>query len=469
MTKRLMLQSENWQRLINAANRAATKCKSSGQYERPYETFLAGLFWKYISDLWRENVESVENIPNAGERNFKLAQSRFILPEGASFYDVVSRCRYPGLDSLVRKSLRSISQANAPKLASTFEQTELSNKQRLSPRSENSLDLTGLLSELNTTALDLRPSKLVDIDIGEVFLHLISRYYSSFGKKTNRYYTHDDIALLMAKLASPSEGNTVCDPFCGTGSLLLRVAQELGKGECWLFGQERDTSVQAIARMNLMINEIDDALIFVGDSLLTSAFGEDILTRNFDRVVADPPLSKLDIGMAANIDSGSPPKDYEEQWKRLQVSSPGHRSCIEMLLNLTKPKAGKLVVTVPAEILSQGELDRLFRRDLISDNLLDTVISIPSSKMFNEQDAAILVIDRSREHGGRHAGKSGVAFIDGKKCFEPVVTANDAEYGHIDSITSAYLNREIATGFSAIATTSMIAKNNFDLVVSRYI
>lgn len=469
MTKRLMVQRENWQRLINAANRAAAKCKSTGQYERPYETFLAGLFWKYISDLWRENVESLENSLNAVQRNLKLAQSRFILPEGTSFYDVVSRCRYPGLDSLVRKSLRSISQANDRKLASTFEHTELSNKQRLSPRSENSLDLTGLLSELNAKELDLRTSKLLDIDMGEVFLHLISRYYSSLGKKTNRYYTHDDIAILMAKLASPSEGNTVCDPFCGTGSLLIRIAQEVGKDECWLFGQERDTSVQAIARMNLMINEIDDAFILLGDSTVTSVFGKDILMSNFDRVVADPPLSKLDIGTVANIDSGSPPKDYAEQWKQLQDSSPGHRSCIEMLLTLTKPQSGKLVVTVPAAILSQGELDRSFRRNLILDNLLDAVISVPGNKMFNEQDAAILVIDRSREQGGRQAGKSGVAFIDGVECFDPVVTANDDQYTHVGRIISAYFDREIVAGFSAIATTSTMAKNNFDLVVSRYI
>ncbi len=469
MTKQPMIQNEKFQRFVKAANRANAKSKGFGCYERPYEMSLVVLFWKYISDIWREDVERAKNLDSVAKRNLKLAQSRFVLPEKTSFYDVVSRLRYPGLTTLVRKTFKSLSETNSRRLAGTFEQIVSSRKEYFTPHSAYSDDLNGLLSEFNVAALDMRPSQSSDFDLGETFLHLISRYYSSLGKIPNRYYTHDDIATLMAKLATPNKGDTICDPFCGTGSMLVRISQEVGKDQCRLFGQEKDSAVQAIARMNLMINEIEDSLIADNDSLATSFFSQDILMRQYDRVIADPPTSKLDIGSVANINVASPPKDYEQQWKQLQRSSTGHLLCVDTLFKLTKPKEGKLVVVIPTKMLSLGEPERLWRKDLLSSNLVDAVISIPAQKMFNRQPAKILVIDRSRERDCKNANKFGVMFIDGNKSFENLDTSIDGEYKHVNQIVSTYLNQETRAKYSSLVPNEKIARNDFDLTVSKYI
>lgn len=251
--------------------------------------------------------------------------------------------------------------------------------------------------------------------------------------------------------------------------MLVRVSQEVGKDNCRLFGQEKDSSVQGIARLNMLINKIEDAHIVEGDSLSADVFGKDLLMRHFDRVVASPPLSKLAMGEVAHTNPACPPQDYEDKWKQLQQSSTGHLSCLERLLNQTKPKEGVLVILVPAELLSQGESDRLFREQLISENILDAVISIPKKRMFNERDSAVLVLDRSREMGGKHAGKSGVMFIDAAKSFENYDAASGIEYRHVEQVIATYLSRMNRVTFSSLVNAEEIANNNFDLSVSRYI
>ena len=147
------------------------------------------------------------------------------------------------------------------------------NTDRLGETKSRNKILQNLLKDFNNPRLDLRPSRIDEDVIGEAYMYLIERFGSDAGKKAGEFYTPAPVRKLVAALAKPKAKDLICDPTCGSGSLLVDAGDLVPGGDYRLFGQEKNGSTLALAKMNMFLHGIDDAVLEWGDTLNNPLFG----------------------------------------------------------------------------------------------------------------------------------------------------------------------------------------------------
>jgi type I restriction enzyme M protein len=273
------------------------------------------------------------------------------------------------------------------------------------------------------------------------------------------------VSKLLAALANPQTGNTICDPACGSGSLLIRAAEQVGSDNFALYGQEVNGATWALARMNMFLHSKDAARIEWCDTLNSPALIEGDRLMKFDVVVANPPFS-LDKWGAEHADADP----YKRFWRGIPPKSKGDYAFITHMIELAKRQSGRVAVIVPHGVLFRGGSEGQIRKALIEENLLDAVISLPAN-LFTSTGipVAILVFDRSREEGGKNEKRKDVLFIDASQEFAPSRTQNIMEEGHINKVIDTYHGRKVIKKFSCRARVKDIVENEFNLNIPRYI
>ena len=198
------------------------------------------LFLKYISDLWNDHVAAYRQRFGGDEARIRrrLERERFVLPVGASFYDLHEQRHEANIGERINIALEAIEDANRAKLDGVFRNIDFNAEANLGRTKDRNRRLKNLLEDFAKPALDLRPSRVSGDIIGECYIYLISRFASDAGKKAGEFYTPAAVSRLLAKLAAPQPGDTICDPACGSGSLLIRAAEEVGSDNFALYGQE---------------------------------------------------------------------------------------------------------------------------------------------------------------------------------------------------------------------------------------
>jgi type I restriction enzyme M protein len=194
----------------------------AGQYK---DYILVMLFLKYISDLWNEHVETYRQQFGGDDARIRrrLERERFVLPEGASFYDLHEQRNEPNIGELINIALEAIERTNIAKLEGVFRNIDFNSEANLGRAKDRNRRLKNLLEDFAKPALDLRPSRVSEDIIGECYIYLISRFASDAGKKAGEFYTPSAVSGLLARLANPQPGNTICDP-----GLRLRLAAHSG-------------------------------------------------------------------------------------------------------------------------------------------------------------------------------------------------------------------------------------------------
>ena len=301
--------------------------------------------------------------------------------------------------------------------------------------------------------------------IGECYIYLISRFASDAGKKAGEFYTPGEPSRLLAKLAAPNTGDTICDPACGSGSLLIRAAEEVGSRDFSLYGQEVNGATWALARMNMFLHSKDAARIDWCNTLTGPTLIEDDRLRTFDIVVANPPFSLKKWG-AENAASDP----YGRFWRGVPPPSKGDYAFITHMIEIAERRSGRVAVIVPHGVLFRGHREGRIRRKLVEENLLDAVIGLPA-KLFSTTGipVAILVFDRSREEGGENEDRFDVLFIDASKEFMPGKKQNVMEEEHIAKVAETYRNRATIERYSHVATPEEIIENDYNLNIPRYV
>ena len=190
----------------------------AGQYK---DYILVMLFLKYILDLWNDHVEKYQKQFGGDEMRIRrrLERERFILPKGAAFYDLYAKRNEANIGELINIALEKIEDKNRAKLEGVFRNIDFNSESNLGRVKERNRRLKNLLEDFAKPALDLRPSRVSEDIIGECYIYLISRFASDAGKKAGEFYTPAAVSRLLAQLAGPEPGNTICDPACGSGSL----------------------------------------------------------------------------------------------------------------------------------------------------------------------------------------------------------------------------------------------------------
>ena len=436
----------------------------AGQYK---DYILVMLFLKYISDLWQDNVDSYTKRFGGNEARIRrrLERERFVLPEGASFYDLHAKRHESNIGGRINDALEQIQDSNRAKLDGLFENVNFNSEASLGRTKDRNRRLKNLLEDFAKPALDLRPSRVDGDVIGECYIHLISLFASEAGKKAGEFYTPAGISRLLAKLVAPKRGAKICDPACGSGSLLIRVADEVGSRDFSLHGQEINRATWALARMNMFLHAKDAARIERCDTLNAPSLIENDQLMAFDIVVANPEFSRKNWG-AENAASDP----YTRFWRGVPPPSKGDYAFITHMIETAKLRSGRVAVIVPHGVLYRGRAEGRIRKALVEENLLDAVIGLPA-KLFSTTDiqVAILVFDRSREEGGTNENRFDVLFIDASKEFAPGKKQNLMDEAHIAKVVETYRKREVVERYSYQASPDEIAENDFNLNIPRYV
>lgn len=428
---------------------------------------LVMLFLKYISDVWNDHLTQYRKRYGEDEIRIRrrLGRERFVLPEGASFYDLYNQRNVPNIGELINIALERIEDANKPKLEGVFRNIDFNSEASLGKTKDRNRRLKMLLEDFARPELDLRPSRVSEDIIGECYIYLISRFASDAGKKAGEFYTPTAVSRLLAKLANPQPGHTICDPACGSGSLLIRAAEEVGSGNYALFGQELNGATWALARMNMFLHAKDAARIEWCDTLNSPALVENNELMKFDIVVANPPFS---LDKWGHENAATDP--FNRFWRGIPPRTRGDYAFISHMVEIAKRGSGRVAVVVPHGVLFRGGSEGKIRQRLIEENLLDAVIGLPAN-LFTTTGipVAIMVFDRSREEGGTNADRKDILFIDASREFTVGKAQNVLETEHIEKIVDTYRKRKEVERYSYLATPDEVRGNKYNLNIPRYV
>jgi type I restriction enzyme M protein len=426
---------------------------------------LVMLFLKYISDVWRDDRDRfMEEYDGDIERvNRRLSRERFIIPADCDYYYLYEHRNATNIGELIDVALEQIEEANKSKLEGVFRNISY-NSNNLGDTKDRNRRLKNLLEDFAHPALDLRPSRIGSQDIiGSTYEYLIARFASDSGKKGGEFYTPEAVSILLAKLLSPRQGDRICDPACGSGSLLIRMADEVGEKNFALYGQESNGTTWALCRMNMFLHGKDAARIEWGDTLNNPKLIENDTLMKFDIVVANPPFS-LDK-WSDKEEGNSPDKDIFNRYHRgTPPKSKADFAFISHMIETAHPTHGKVGVVAPHGVLFRSGAEGKIRRKLIEDeNLLEAVIGLPENLFYGTGiAAAILIFNRGKQ-------TRDVLFIDASNDFEQGKNQNRLRQADIQKIVETYRNFETVEKYSYRATFDEIAENDFNLNIPRYV
>ncbi|OPX95444.1 MAG: Type I restriction enzyme EcoKI M protein [Syntrophorhabdus sp. PtaU1.Bin002] len=428
---------------------------------------LVMLFLKYISDVWQDHYEKYRKQYGDDEVRIRrrLDRERFVLPKGASFYDLYEQRNEPNIGELINIALDAIEESNKAKLEGVFRNIDFNNEANLGRTKDRNRILKNLLDDFDKPQFDMRPSRVSEDIIGNTYIYLIERFASDAGKKAGEFYTPQKVSELLARLARPKPGDRICDPACGSGGLLVEAAREVGGRDFALFGMEVNGSTWALARMNMFLHGLDGARIEWCNTLTNPALVENDRLMKFNIVVANPPFS-LDKWGAAEAETDR----FKRFWRGIPPKSKGDYAFISHMIEAALEKEGRVAVVAPHGVLFRGGSEGRIRQKLIEENLLDAVVGLPTNLFPTTSiPVAILVFDRSREKSGLNESCRDVIFIDASREYQSAKTRNLLFEEHLTHIVDAYRARRDVEKYAHVATFEEIKENDFNLNIPRYV
>lgn len=415
------------------------------------------LFFKRLSDVFDEEYQQALE-ESGGDIEYALLPEfhRFDVPEGCHWKDVRQTTTNVGL--AIEKAFRGIEQANQELLYGIFGDAQWSNKNKLSDRLL--VDLIEHFSQYNLS------NSLVEPDIlGQAYEYLIKHFADLTNKKAGEFYTPRSVVHLLGLILDPNEGESIYDPACGTGGMLLECVDHLREAKedyrtLTLYGQEKNLTSSSIARMNMFLHGIEDFQIARGDTLRNPAFFSADGLKTFDCVIANPPFSLDDWGhenwvndpYGRNI-AGIPPKGNGDMaWVQHMIKS----------MNST----GRMTVVLPHGALFRKGAEGRIREALLKQDLLEAVIGLGSNIFYGTQLAACVLVFKQNKAADR---QRKVLFIDGSGQVRVGRAQNFLEPEHVKQVFDWYRNFQDVENYVKVATLEEIAENDFNLNIPLYV
>lgn len=430
---------------------------------------LTMLFLKYISDVWQDHYDNYKNEygdePELIEEMMK--NERFVLPRESNFYTLHERRFEPGNGERIDMALHALEEANGTKLKdvgkSVFQDISF-NTDKLGEEKQKNTILKDLLEVFAVPDLDLKPSRVGSLDvIGNGYEFLIKNFAASGGQKAGEFYTPPEVSDLIAELLDPQKGDSICDPACGSGSLLMKCGRKVvanhNSKEYALYGQEAIGSTWSLAKMNMFLHGEDNHKIEWGDTIRNPK----LLDKNgdlmlFDIVTANPPFSldKWGYEQAEN--------DKFDRFRRgLPPKTKGDYAFISHMIETLKPVTGRMGVVVPHGVLFRGSSEGKIRQKLIEENLLDAVIGLPEKLFYGTGIPAAILIFKKRK------SDDSVLFIDASREFKSGKNQNNLTEENIAKIVETYRARKSVDKYAYLATLQEIKDNDYNLNIPRYV
>ena len=427
---------------------------------------LTMLFLKYISDVWQDHYDTYQ--AEHGDEPELITElmkaERFVLPKEASFYSLYEHRHEPGNGERIDQALHAIEEANIAKLRDVFQDISFNSNKLGDDKQKNEI-LRHVLEDFNRPELNLRPSRIGTLDvIGNAYEYLIKNFATTSGKKAGEFYTPPEVSDLIAELLEPQEGDEICDPACGSGSLLMKCGRKIrerynGSKKYALFGQEAIGSTWALAKMNMFLHGEDNHRIEWGDTLRNPRLlNKDESLMHFDIVTANPPFS---------LEKWGHDEAEHDRWGRFRRGIPpktkGDYAFILHMIETLKPGSGRMGVVVPHGVLFRGAAEGKIRRKLIEENLLDTVIGLPEKLFYGTGIPAAILIFKKKKADDK------VLFIDASREYADGKNQNVLRPEDIQKIIDTCHKRESVDKYAYLASPEEIAENDFNLNIPRYV
>lgn len=422
-----------------------------------YKQFIFPLlFFKRISDVWDEEYEQALAESDGDLDYAAFAENhRFQIPEGCHWEEVRQVTRNVG--QALSEAMRGIEKANPDQLFGIFGDASWTNKDRLSDET-----LLNLIEHFSQHRLDL--AQVPQDELGNAYEYLIKQFADDSGHTAAEFYTNRTVVRLMTLLMDPQPGESVYDPTCGSGGLLLNCALQLkAAGQEYrtmkLYGQEINLITSSIARMNMFLHGIEDFAVARGNTLSHPAFLENDELKTFNVVLANPPYSiKAWDQKAWATDPygrnlwGTPPQGCADYAFQQHI----HKSL--------DVKNGRCVVLWPHGILFRDS-EAAMRRKMVESDVVECVIGLGPNLFYNSPMESCLLICRTNKPPERR-GK--ILFINAVQEVRTEKSMSYLDEGHIQKIYRAYQDFKDETGFSKVATIAEVLDNKCNLNITLY-
>ena len=455
-----MMKKTTSQDVIKIVWKACDTFRGTMDSSKYKDYILTMLFVKYVSDFYKEKLEELKAKFGDNEDRIQksLKREKFQLDPTCTFDVIYENRNAEDIGETINKILMKIEDDNKEKLEGIFRNIDFNSEAELGRTKERNAALKHLIEDFADDSLDLRPSMLDGSDvIGDAYEFLIANFASDAGKKGGEFYTPSEVSTLLAKLVGAKDGDRIYDPTCGSGSLLIKAAKEVGTQNFRLYGQERNGQTQALAKMNMFLHEINDAVIEWGDTLRNPLHLENERLMKFDKIVSNPPFSldkwgaeELKDDTYGRFNMGLPPK------------SKGDFAFISHIL-ASLNENGTAGIILPHGVLFRAASEGKIRKQIIENNWLDAVVGLPENLFFGTGIPACILIFK------KNKVDNNVVFIDASNGFDKGKNQNILRDEDIEKILEAYKNRKEVEKYCHIATFDEMKENDFNLNIPRYI
>jgi type I restriction enzyme M protein len=422
-----------------------------------YKSFIFPLlFLKRLSDVYDEEYDEALG-ESAGDAAYAALPElhRFQIPDGAHWTDL--RRTASDVGRAIARATRDIEQAN-PRLDGVFGDAPWTNKERLPDAT-----VKELLEHYSTVNLSL--ANVPEDELGVGYEYLIKKFADDSGHTAAEFYTNRTLVHLMTQLLKIRPGDSVYDPTCGSGGMLLSAAEELRRqGQehrtLRLYGQELNLTTSAIARMNLFLHGIEDFDIVRGDTLAYPAFTEGDRLRRFDVVLANPPYS---------IKAWDRVAWSSDRWGRNRYGTPpqgrADYAFWQHILASMDPATGRCAILFPHGVLFRDE-EREMRQKIIAADVIEAVIGLGPNLFYNSPMEACIVVCRSRKPPER-AGK--ILLIDAVREVTRERAQSFLAPDQLARIVTAFRSYVDEERFAVVVTTEEVAEHGGILSIPLYV
>lgn len=419
------------------------------------------MFFKRISDVYLEEFRLALEESDGDHEFAAFAENhRFAIPEGNLWNDV--REKTANIGTALQLAFREIEKANPETLYGIFGNANWTNKEKLPDRK-----LADLIEHFSSKTLG-NANVAPDV-FGNAYEYLIKRFADQSNKKAGEYYTPRSVVRLLVNILNPQEGESIYDPACGTGGMLIEVIEHVKESggnpkSLWgkLYGQEKVLATSAIARMNLLLHGVEDFKIAREDTLRSPAFFTGNHLARFDAVVANPPFSLKAWGevewasdrWGRNQLGGVPPKGYAD-W-----------AWVQHMLASADPVTGRVAVVLPQGALFRQGAEARIRTHILQAKKVEAVIGLAPNLFYGTGLAACVLILRHQRPADQ---MDKVLFINGEDLMKKGRNQNTLEPEHASALFDAYRQFADAEGLAHVADLSEIESNDFNLNIPLYV
>jgi len=414
------------------------------------------LFFKRLSDVWDEDYsKAFEDSQDEGYAT-ATANDRFTIPEGAHWKNARDASRDVGRALL--NAYQAIEAANSQRLQGVFGNAAWTDKAQMPDET-----LKNLIEHFSKHTLSL--ANVPEDELGNGYEYLIKQFADDSGHTAQEFYTNRTLVHLMAQMLEPKAGETIYDPTCGTGGMLISCLAEVKRDggdtrTMGLYGQELINITAAIARMNLVLHGVSDFDICSGNTLHNPALIEGDRLKTFDVVLANPPYS---------IKKWNREAWQSDQWRRNFLGTPpqgrADYAFFQHILKSMNLKTGRCAILFPQGVLGRNE-EAEMRRKLIEMDLLECVLGLGPNLFYNSPMEAFVLVCRSVKPIERQ-GK--ILFIDAVEEVARERAQSFLKPEHQSKILNAYQAFVDQTGFAAVVTNEDVIAQGGNLSIPRHV